>query len=100
MAVATFAKEVEIDLQGNNFNIYLLWWWNFGISRPLIKHSGNFLIFLKKKKKTVKRPKRAENGKKEIYSLNLQCETVLINTTIECLNQPKWRLNKLTTNTL
>lgn len=41
------------------------------------------------KKKTAKRPKRAENGKKEIYSLNLQCETVLINTTIECLNQPK-----------
>ena len=79
---------MEIDLQRNNFNIYLLWWWNFGISRPLIKHSGNFLIFLKKKQ-TAKRPKRAENEKEEIYSLNLQCETVLINTTIECLNQLK-----------
>ena len=48
-----------------------------------------FSYFSKKKKKTAKRPKRAENGKEEIYSLNLQCETVLINTTIECLNQLK-----------
>ena len=41
------------------------------------------------KKKAAKRPKRAENEKEEIYSLNLQCVTVLINTTTECLKQPK-----------
>ena len=41
------------------------------------------------KKKSSKKAKKAENEKEEIYSLNLQCETVLINTTIECLNQLK-----------